>query len=550
MVKSPQSISIRGEMGSPVSAFAWQAALKSAGWLFENEAAGDVTPELNLSAADSSVCLLEQVASSNCVQSSVRTIADHLRKGGMTLRFGWPYRTASKEWLGNRLVYGHSRHFAKTARLASIVSSRLGRNAQRQPRWSYRLDRVLQEVARTDQSLLISHGTTLARPLVHFSRQANIQRCIVQAAADRQTLPNWLRSLFDAKQNWEQTPDPELILLSPEVCESRNEYARAPIRDRVAVGMADQVYGLHLRGNGNISELLQRRLRSHSQNFRLGSTRILLDQSEQKHLKPKQQEKAEKALNQWMKLGAVVWLLQTNQDDPEQSSGELNRLGCKQQCLNPRFREHICVQQPVLPLRAFTQSSQHVERFLVHCTRGGMEASPRESSVAKLTETWRLGEESSIHPFSTLVQIASEARLRSSSQMTRGPNATISLSNVPVDELLARRSFQPHLGRWDWEPYGLLVRRDVLCEHGARPVVYGNEDDFMNLPPEDQAYFQPKLRSDGSQTNWECEQEWRYVGDLRLQSLPREAVYLFTRTYSQAQFLASRFPWACIYVES
>jgi hypothetical protein len=208
------------------------------------------------------------------------------------------------------------------------------------------------------------------------------------------------------------------------------------------------------------------------------------------------------------------------------------------------------VHQLVMPLRTFTACSQHTAQFLVHCTRGGRETSPQKSSVTKLTETWRHGQECTDHPFSTLVQIASEARLRASNRMTRVTRPTVSFSHVPVDELLARRSFQSHLGRWDWEPYGLLIDRAALSSRGARPVIYGDEDQFKDLSPDDRAFFQPKLGNRGSRQNWEREEEWRHIGDLRLQELPRESIYLFTRTHSQAQYLSRHFPWPCIYVES
>ncbi len=87
---------------------------------------------------------------------------------------------------------------------------------------------------------------------------------------------------------------------------------------------------------------------------------------------------------------------------------------------------------------------------------------------------------------------------------------------------MARRRFQSHLGRWDWEPYGLLLRRDALEQLGARPVIYGDDQTYKQMSDVDRPFFQPARRrsAHSSEDHWQAEKEWRVLSDIHLTELP------------------------------
>ena len=89
-----------------------------------------------------------------------------------------------------------------------------------------------------------------------------------------------------------------------------------------------------------------------------------------------------------------------------------------------------------------------------------------------------------------LQRIVSERRLRASSRLIRGGLPVVSLTAVPLDALRTRRVYRRHLQRFDFEPYGICIRRDVLMQRGARPVIYGDEACWECLTSDQRPYFQ------------------------------------------------------------
>ena len=57
-------------------------------------------------------------------------------------------------------------------------------------------------------------------------------------------------------------------------------------------------------------------------------------------------------------------------------------------------------------------------------------------------------------------------RLIASSEFVRGETPVVSLTAVPLGEIRTLRTYRSHLSRWDFEPYGICIRRDWLQRRG------------------------------------------------------------------------------------
>ena len=148
----------------------------------------------------------------------------------------------------------------------------------------------------------------------------------------------------------------------------------------------------------------------------------------------------------------------------------------------------------------------------------------------------------------TLERIVRERRLRGSSGTIRGQHTAVCFTQVPLRDLPQLRQFRTHRSRWDFEAFGLCIRRSWLVERGARPVIYGNEADWQRLPEGDQPYFQWTAAPASSQestagTDWSVEQEWRVAGDVDLNELPPDQAFIFVPDASTASRLSAVSPW-------
>ena len=176
---------------------------------------------------------------------------------------------------------------------------------------------------------------------------------------------------------------------------------------------------------------------------------------------------------------------------------------------------------------------------LLHCVRRHDGPWADQSQAEFLDELlWELPERDR-SPLATLVRIVQERRLRASSAAIRGGQPVVCFSARPLEQLATLRRYQRHRRRWDFEPYGLAIRREWLEAQGARPVRYGDDTLWESLADAERPWFQrqttrarrsaphPPTRLTLPTTDWTVEDEWRAVGDVDLSTLSADAAVLF-----------------------
>jgi hypothetical protein len=497
------------------------------------------------------LAMTEKLAENECVfrvlmsldgklSSSSRALLELLTQSGFSLRLRWPraHQEAIDEWLGRRFYFSASTNFSSTARFVSLVSSKLGRHGSKLPNWPSLVDAALQNVRRDRERPLVLLGTSLSEATQQFANRAALNSLTIQIN-DRTTLEDWLHDLLDELESAHAASCLEkrlkecftvLRLSPPEKQAIAPEMASLPLQDRVAFALADRVITIHARSNGTIANLAERRLADNR--FPAASVYIASTFGDHATRQPD--------FEQWLERGAVGWLLHEPEQPPDRILAH-----CRRDVSFP-YTQSLC-----FPMPDYWSGKAECDvdwPFLTHCTRGNSGPLPSETVEQFRDRAWSAGAIPICHPLSTLKQILNDSCIKGNTRLTRSEEACVSFSEVPLAELLSRRQFRSHLGRWDWEPYGILVRRDALERLGARVVVYGDEAEFKKLSDKDKPYFQPRgTKNSRSPQDWTSEREWRLLGDLKFAELPRNSVLIFVATNTEAQQVARHCHWPVVW---
>jgi hypothetical protein len=122
----------------------------------------------------------------------------------------------------------------------------------------------------------------------------------------------------------------------------------------------------------------------------------------------------------------------------------------------------------------------------------------------------------------------------------------VAFTGVPLQEFRKRRVFRKHRHRFDFEPWGIAIRKNSLISRGVRPVIYGDDEVWESLNQEDRPFFQ-KATSGGATNNSE-ELEWRAIGDVHLSELSASDVCVFVDSTDAARLVSFHSPWEVIVV--
>lgn len=285
--------------------------------------------------------------------------------------------------------------------------------------------------------------------------------------------------------------------------------------DRLLVEVADKLLVLGIRKQGNIHRLLINRLKS-------GRGGVLLVDLPELQTTPVREE--------LVAAGATLWT------PPERDCRPLvESCAATDLVMAPSQTEVVSFAPHPLDANGL---------FLTHTTRacpGPWPRQPTEEYLDCLLDGRREGDHSALM---TLLRIVRQRLLIGSCRTIRGGFPVVSFTAVPLDQLPELRCFRTHRSHWDFEPYGLSIRRDALEHRGIRPVIYGDEQTWDAMPDGDRPFFQlNRVSATTGALDWSGEREWRHVGDVDLSGFSRDELTVFVPTFEAAKLLQPLCPW-------
>jgi hypothetical protein len=115
----------------------------------------------------------------------------------------------------------------------------------------------------------------------------------------------------------------------------------------------------------------------------------------------------------------------------------------------------------------------------------------------------------------TLHNILTEKRLRGGTGFIKGGSRCVCFSESPIGKL-SHLLAENDQGRFKYQPYGVLLDKLSLYRQGGRPVIYGPDYDYTNLP-DDMKYRHVRFwLGDDYTIDHTWEREWR----IKTDSLP------------------------------
>ena len=435
---------------------------------------------------------------------------------------------ASERWLGTRLAWWP--RGIPVGRRVGLASSRLGRALETHSAWFMYLRAACAKVEPERDILFTAAESTTARFVERCARWFGLRVLRADVAADDESWQRWARRIIAQPAVTDSAASHELFLSPPRPETSAGEtdaldVRLTPARDRALVALSDRLLVFHVRGGGNLDRLLRTRLKDSA--WPVASVFAAIG--------PKLVSR--KLANELLALGAVGWLLLENMPVDSPSPND-----------PPSAVRTIRAQQSA-PIIAMPSNGDG--QFLTHCTRRQNTRWPDESEEEFIDNLILRRDAADHSAFAALTRIVTTERLQATFKAVRGGFTVVSFTAVPLAELPRLRVFRPHRGRWDFEPFGICIRRDCLQRLGGRAVQYGDDTFWQSLAAEDRPYFQ-KSRSDGSRQkpaiDWTIEQEWRHVGDVDLTKLRGDEAFVFVSTRAEAERLANvcRWPIVCV----
>lgn len=439
-----------------------------------------------------------------------------------------------REWVGNRWYLLHRQRLAGMHQWAGIIASRLSRTDAEFAWWPRWIENAVRCLARDGLTWLMVPGTATSAIALPLVRQANLDQLSVRlpnlSRQSNSTVPGsvgkWLLQTIEEITARESVAHATLFLSDADDSASPS-LAPLPLQDRLVVALSHQLKTLSVRPGGNTAQLLNQRLQD--DRFPAGTVSLRIPSTDLR------------SDSNWLDRHAIGWYLPSRTSLP---TAPVPRSMRSSNCRASKSADSALTQWT-----ADARLLKDQDKYLIHCVRGNDADAFRSGDSAAVVDAIVRGHVTSSPPYETLLKIAEERRLRASGKLLRTSAAAVSFTAVALAELMARRRYQSHLGRWDWEPYGLMIRRDALERLGAKPVLYGDEQLFEQLDANDRPYFQPAQRRSArlQQEHWQAEEEWRLLDDLRLSQLPPGCVIFFVQTQTQAHALAMHCPWPVIW---
>ena len=429
--------------------------------------------------------------------------------GDVSIGLPWLSHGCSQRWIGNRVVLWP--RGVPSRRRLGVCSSRLA-GPWASNRWWFELLRHSVLCCDPGTEILSAvEGTASSRAVVRAARLFGKPLLLWVVANDGlisfSALQAWLESCASTETDADDVI--QQVFVSPEISDWRSDaITRAqavagsqPLADRLAFAASDRVQVLSCRRGGHVHALIE----EHCHDEDRQGVPILVASDETGHMP---------TIATGSEIGVVRWIVQPWERDATGSQVDLSSVDAR----------------PAVSDVAASSPLTDPDAWLLHWTRAPRGVWPGESEE-ELLDACILGcAPEDRTAAGSLLRILREGVLRASSEGIRGGFAVVSLTAVPLAEFRQRRIWRRHRHRFDFEPWGIAIRRDVLQQSGVRPVSYGADAEWNALSDTERPYFQKATADDV--TNTIAEQEWRSVGDVDFGALPNDSVCVFVDTES------------------
>jgi hypothetical protein len=413
--------------------------------------------------------------------------------------------------------------------------------------WSERYDlalavRHLLAQQSSDTSCLVTgRGMTCQALSIHASHYFGLS-CWEWIPADKLTWRAWFESILQVCYEGPSTVRHAHLFVTP----CPDAFPRnVPPADWLAFRSANQVNVLSLRGDSHTANLVRQSIETNS---RPGRVQVYLPPIQTNEPKPIAEYRA--IAQQLMDGGAVGWHVTVPSGVSSGESFESENIKIRPNhsnnshpSLENRERRESLASNPGREQVSYFEPGSAPD-YLSHHTRGNPQQWPEEVE-GDFWWRWLTEPQSVSWPWETLLRIACQQKLRAGRRLIPGQQPVVCFSARCPAETAARRTFRPHLRRWDYEPFGVAIQTEWLLRHGARLVEYLEAGAPVH-------HFQQIRYSKGStatRVDWSLEQEYRVEGDLDLRTVPVDAMFYFVRTSSEAHRLAGYTPCQVKFLE-
>ena len=386
----------------------------------------------------------------------------------------------------------------------AVVMSRLRRLVVPDEPWLAGLRGTLRKIAIDQSKLVVADGTAGTDFVRHCALRLKVACQTIEVSNVNNS------SGDDVTLRRQDAAATELV---PNVSQPGGD--EIPSRDRALIAAADIVYVLQLRPTGNLHRLLKERIEQQRGGI------VLVD------LPGLQPDVIKDELHN---AGTEIWRPTTDECRPIDSVSPTAR---------ERDNKYPSIHPHVYEIVPFPSAAGW--EFLAHTTRACPGPWPDESFEHYADSLVESRPDADHSTLSTLRRIVGQKRLIASGKTIRGGCPAVSFTACPLENLPALHRYRTHRVRWDFEPYGLCLRRSWLQSRGVRPVQYGNEALWQSLTEDERPFFQLAVGESG--IDWTIEQEWRAVGDVSLKDLTSDDVILFVPDFESAKSIASVTNW-------
>lgn len=399
----------------------------------------------------------------------------------------------------------------------SIVSSRLGRRLDRKTWWFDTLRTAAMQIDRNRESLLAVEGTATFEYVKRAAELFEIDRLLVRTPDHRiDGVEKWLDRTAIEIMKYESVSLESCLWISPVV--TGNTCAdggyRVSFADEFSIRAVRRVVCIDCRKGGTIERTLQQVLDGRTEDAPIV---VVHDR-----------DSADSASGKLIESGAVAW----HQQPVERS--EATVVGASRDTrASPG-----CPPNTGGPLT-------HPENWLCHWTRATTGEWSDRSRNEFLDQLILGDHESDRSALATLLRMIGQKRIRGTTS-SAGAIATVSFTEVGLTEFRERRIFRRHKQRYDFESWGIAIRRSSLEQSGARAVRYVDEDSAQ--ASEEKPEFVQRATNRNGSVDWRAEREWRFPGDVELATFNITDVVVFVDSRTDAEIVRRVSVWSVVVV--